>query len=239
MRSKALVLIAVLMLAHLVAGSPSPAAAAQGATILSITHSGCFIDVAFQVEDAGDYFLNAWDDGNYRGGAGGPVPAGWVMTVRYVIGDPILQGAAGIGLYIEEALGPTASVLYDSNGSYNDVPQAVGDACAAANVTSVSVVSVVNPSPIAGCDVLVPLTADAAVGTFVADADAYWSPGSLTNPLITLAAGKTAWVLGLDASGQYYQILWSCEILWVKTNTIGPNYDDVWQGHPLPTSIVD
>ncbi len=74
-----------------------------------------------------------------------------------------------------------------------------------------------------GCDVLMP-PATAVGGTFVADA-LVWKPGELTNPLVTIKAGNTARVLGLDASGQYYKIIWVCDFLWVPKATLGPNYD--------------
>jgi hypothetical protein len=233
MRTRSFLLLAVLALAYLVSGTPSPVAAAQGATIQSISLDGCYIVVTFQVEDAGNYFVNFWDDGNFRAGAGGFVPAGEVASVQYLIGDLILEGAAGIGLYVEDGLGTAATTTYDSNGSYA-VDSTVSTNCAAANTTSATFLGT---AP--GCDVLMPMTADAAVGTFVANADVYAEPGTLTSPLITLEAGKTAWVLGVDASGQYYKLVWSCSILWVKTSTMGPNYDAVWQGHPLPTGVVN
>ena len=200
-------------------------------TIQSVSLNGCYIEVVFQVEDAGNYYVNFWDDGNFRAGAGGFFEAGATGTVRYLIGDPILEGAAGIGLYVEDGLGTAATTTYASNGSYA-VPPEIGNACAALYDTSASLV-------VGGCDTLAPRTADAAVGTFVADAAAYWSPGNLTDPLVTLPAGQTAWVLGVDSTGQYYKIVWSCQTLWVKTNTMGPNFDAVWQGHPLPVTVVD
>jgi hypothetical protein len=89
-----------------------------------------------------------------------------------------------------------------------------------------------------GCDVLVPLPSTAVVGAFVADAPLYWTPGQLTSPLVTLPAGKTAWVIGKDATGGYYKVLWVCQFVWVPVNTLGPNYDAVWQGRPLPADVV-
>lgn len=89
-----------------------------------------------------------------------------------------------------------------------------------------------------GCDVLLPIPSTAVVGSFVADAPVYWQPGDLTNPLVTISAGNTAWVLGQDASGQYYKIIWVCDLVWVPKATMGPNYDAVWNGKPLPTDIV-
>ena len=77
-----------------------------------------------------------------------------------------------------------------------------------------------------------------AVGQFVANALTYWRPGDLTNPLVTIPAGKTAWVLGMDETGQYYKIIWACNYLWVPISTMGPNPDQVWNNTPLPTGIV-
>lgn len=90
-----------------------------------------------------------------------------------------------------------------------------------------------------GCDVLIPIPSTAVVGSFVADAPVYWKPGELTNPLVTIPAGNTAWVLGQDASGQYYKIIWVCDLVWVPKATVGPNYDAVWNGAPLPTNVVE
>ena len=97
------------------------------------------------------------------------------------------------------------------------------------------------PEPVAlpGCDVLLPIPATAVGGTFVADAPVYWTPGELTSPLVTIAAGNSARVIGLDASGQYYQIIWVCDFVWVPKATLGPNYDAVWNGAPLPTGVVE
>ncbi len=96
----------------------------------------------------------------------------------------------------------------------------------------------VAPAVKAGCDVLMNIPAGTVGGTFVANAQAYWAPGKLTAPVVTLAAGKSARVIGLDESGQYYKIIWGCNYLWVLKDTLGPNYDNVWHGAPLPTTVV-
>jgi len=94
------------------------------------------------------------------------------------------------------------------------------------------------PAAVAGCDVKMNIPAGTVGGTFVANAQTYWAPGKLTAPLVTLAAGKSARVIGLDESGQYYKIIWNCNYLWVLKDTLGPNYDKVWNGAPLPTTVV-
>ncbi len=112
------------------------------------------------------------------------------------------------------------------------------------NVSGTYPISVVGcpgsePVVVPGCDALLPIPATAVGGTFVADAPVYWAPGELTNPLVTIAAGNSARVLGLDASGEYYQIIWGCNFLWVPKATLGPNYDAVWHGAPLPTGVIE
>lgn len=101
----------------------------------------------------------------------------------------------------------------------------------------------VEPEPepvlVPGCDVLIPIPATAVGGSFVADAPVYWEPGQLTQPLVTIPAGKTALVIGQDSSSQYYQVLWVCDFVWVPKSTMGPNFDAVWNGAPLPTAVVD
>ena len=56
---------------------------------------------------------------------------------------------------------------------------------------------------------------------------------------MTIKAGNSARVIGLDASGQYYEIIWVCGYVWVPKATMGPNYDAVWNGAPLPVGVVD
>jgi hypothetical protein len=92
----------------------------------------------------------------------------------------------------------------------------------------------------AGCDAQVNIPPQAVVGSFVTNAAAYWEPGQLiTNPPVTIEAGKTYWVAGQDATGMYRKVLLGCQWVWVLHDTVGPNYDDVWQGKPLPTDVVD
>lgn len=91
---------------------------------------------------------------------------------------------------------------------------------------------------VAGCDLqFIPETA--VGGTFVTDTPVYFAPGQAVEPPTVIAAGNTAWVLGVDATGQYYKFLWSCDQLWAPVASMGPNYDAVWNGTPLPTVVVE
>ncbi|NDJ75932.1 MAG: hypothetical protein GYB65_06710 [Chloroflexi bacterium] len=89
-----------------------------------------------------------------------------------------------------------------------------------------------------GCDQLV-LPPNAAGGQMLATTTAYWAPGEITDPPVDLALGTTAIVLGLDDTGEYYQIAFACDYLWVPVDTIGPNPDAVWNGAALPTDVVN
>lgn len=88
-----------------------------------------------------------------------------------------------------------------------------------------------------GCDAYMDIPETAVGGTFVADAPVFWAPGELIDVVIT--AGNSARVLGVDASGEYYKIIWVCDYLWVPKSSLGPNYDAVWNGAPLPTEVVE
>lgn len=84
---------------------------------------------------------------------------------------------------------------------------------------------------------MIPLPLNAAVGTIIEPTEAMWAPmeGAYTD--VMLYPGMKLWVLGQDESGQYYKVALSGVILWVKVEAMGPNYDDTWQGHPLPTDV--
>jgi len=59
-------------------------------------------------------------------------------------------------------------------------------------------------------------------------------PDALTT--VFIPAGTSWWIM--DARDGYYQLWITCEgtPLWVSTEFVIPNYDDVWHGAPLPNS---
>ncbi len=76
------------------------------------------------------------------------------------------------------------------------------------------------------------------VGRFTSDAVLEWAPGKDTEPNAVVPAGESAWVLGVDSTGAYYKIIWSCAYRWVPVGTMTPNDDAVWRGQALPTNVV-
>ena len=94
-------------------------------------------------------------------------------------------------------------------------------------------------TPVPGCDMRIDIPSTAIGGRFVSDAGIHWEPGQMMYPALAIEAGQSALVFGQDESSSFYQILWSCDLLWVEKGTMGPNYDNVWNGHPLPTDVVE
>lgn len=88
-----------------------------------------------------------------------------------------------------------------------------------------------------GCDVTIPIPSGSVGATMTSDAQVFWQPGSVTEHV--LPAGTTVIAIGMDASGAYYKIVYVCDYLWVPAGAIGPNYDEVWEGAPLPTEVVE
>ncbi len=95
-----------------------------------------------------------------------------------------------------------------------------------------------DPVPGPGPD-MVPIPATAVVGTFLVNTPLHYAPaeGALADE--AMPAGKTLYVFGVDESGAYYQVLLSGKFFWVPVEAMGPTYDDVWNGRPLPTEVVE
>jgi hypothetical protein len=90
-----------------------------------------------------------------------------------------------------------------------------------------------------GCASFVNVPAQAVVGTFNWNSELYWMPGEPVSPVKSMEAGQSLWVAGQDESEMYYKVNLACDWYWVRKETMGPNYDDVWNGAPLPQDIVE
>lgn len=174
------------------------------------------------------------------------VEAGTIVTLLAESTDPACPVEGNIhfgeGPPLAQAIGvgsASATILTPETGTYSFCAGGiwVEDPCAFVPVTLTAFAGC-EISTAAGCPALMDMPATAVGGAFVADARAYWAPGAMVEPEVVFEAGKTAWVLGVDATGAYYKIVWGCDYLWVPVSSMGPNYDDVWNGTPLPTDVV-
>ncbi|MCK6576665.1 MAG: hypothetical protein L6Q98_01030 [Anaerolineae bacterium] len=95
-----------------------PSMAAQGATIdsLVVNTADCTLTVTFTVQDAGDYYVQIWDDGVLEYAVGGATAAGATVAYTMAIG-PVAQDSAGIGVYIYSAA--SGGTYYDDEDPYN------------------------------------------------------------------------------------------------------------------------
>lgn len=75
------------------------------------------------------------------------------------------------------------------------------------------------------------------VGLLTADTLASYAPGLSTD--ITLHAGQTFWVVGLDTTEAYYKIVLANGYLWIPAALMVPTPGAPWYSTPLPTLIVD
>ncbi|HEX3053557.1 MAG TPA: hypothetical protein VHP83_23055 [Aggregatilineaceae bacterium] len=208
---KRLVLIVFLSIFTLALGSQS-AGAASPAIITSITAENCSIFVEVYAYVEGEYTVRLLDDGHLLQTANiSASVADAYYTVQFNLGV-LGSRAPGIGIYL-------------SGGGANDsVDPYIPDIAATCG---------------AGPDQVV-LPSSAVGGTLVQSAELYWGPdpGQLVKPLVTLAVGKHVLVVGPDATDAFYKIIFAGKSLWVRAETLGPNFDSVWGGRPLPTNAV-
>lgn len=138
----------------------------------------------------------------------------------------LTTGAALCGLFNIAVPGLTwnGTVYYD----YDFAPPADDD----------DDIVVVEPEPVPGPD-LVDIPAGSVVGTVLYDTPVYHSPFPGATSVVEVTAGKTFWVYGVDSSGGFYKVMMSGKFFWLPVDAMGPNYDEVWQGMPLPTAVVE
>ncbi len=105
-------------------------------------------------------------------------------------------------------------------------------------VTAECAAVVSEPLPGPGPD-MVPIPETAVVGKFIAPAVLLYEPRPDALTEHAMDTGQSLWVIGLDASGAYYQVLLSGGFYWVPVETMGPNYDETWGGRPLPADVVE
>lgn len=85
---------------------------------------------------------------------------------------------------------------------------------------------------------MVEIPSQAVVGTFVVATSLSGTPGGVPSEF-QMQPGQTLWVFGVDSTGMYYKVLLSGQSFWVPVSSMGPNFDEVWNGAPLPTTVVD
>lgn len=73
-------------------------------------------------------------------------------------------------------------------------------------------------------------------GTVLGSPTTYYEPSlnAETIPPVVLRPNQNWWIV--DARDGFYQVFITCgaPLVWVTADALGPNFDDVWRGRPLP-----
>lgn len=85
--------------------------------------------------------------------------------------------------------------------------------------------------PVPGPD-MVDLPTGSVVGAVVADTPVYFAPEAGAATDIIIEAGKTLWVI--ERVDGFYKVVLSGKFFYLPVGSMGPNYDEVWNGTPLP-----
>jgi hypothetical protein len=155
------------------------------------------------------------------------VEPGTGATVR-LVADP--SGAPTLA----KPISVPGSMSFSMSGDPADQPPGLGYFFDSGNE---GLVNISVSCAFAGCMPEIP--EQAVVGAFTQNAEIYWEPGQLASSEPYVEAGSTYWVAGQDETGIYRKVLISCTWVWVRAETVGPNYDEVWNGAPLPTDVVE
>jgi hypothetical protein len=129
MPSCALLFGLALSSAALVAQEPSnrpgglqPRAVTDGTMDIQVVN-GCFAFINGTVDTTAGTntaFINTWDDGTFKQSFQLDFPSSpgtFPYCLVFQQPDPVLQGAAGLGVYLENGAGPAATETFDADGS--------------------------------------------------------------------------------------------------------------------------
>lgn len=194
--------------------------------------AGAILDEFEQATSLGDY------DGTFVGYGINLIPAqpdGTIIGSYAYVGETPPSAADTAEFYVlYECDDESANtVLMTCFGPYGSCPKTAQEGLALLGGDDADDVAA---EPVPGCDVLITIPANAVGATITAETPVYWQPGAVTAEVFP--AGLNVRALGVDASGMYTKVVYACGYYWVPSNVIGPNFDAVWNGAPLPTDVV-
>ncbi|WP_162909516.1 hypothetical protein [Aggregatilinea lenta] len=158
----------------------------------------------------------------------------WVGHTEYdpVTGDPFV-----VEEYYdshEEYINCVASTPDDPENPPVIVPVPGGDAPPASRGTSTGESATNAPGP-----EMVFMPSWSVMGQFNAATELLYAPNASARTGIVMEAGKTAYVLGLDESGEFRQIVFNGSYLWVPVASMQPVDAWPWNGRGLPGEVVN
>jgi hypothetical protein len=203
----------VAVLAFGLAASTTDSLAAGSPTNPIITGGHCTVTIEFDAAALVPYQVVILDDNVVIfDETAQPAAVGETLIFVYT-GTEVGTAAPGIGIYI-----------YENGTSVFDVDPYTG---------------IDGNCQQASCEASLP--SGSVVVFFLSSTMSYWAPrlDATTGVILDLTSGsKSYWVLGQDESHSFYKIALACDYLWVPVEAMGPNYDAVWNGTPLPSRVV-
>jgi hypothetical protein len=205
---KRLVFTGILLITALAVLPVGPALAGGLPTDPIITADACVLTVEFDAQVPGIYTVDIWDDGKIiQSQSQAGAFFGDTLVFQFFIYE-FGTVAKGVGV----------AIMKDGNWlSYWEVggfePECFGALAA-------------------GCNPRIP--EGSVVGQVLENTLAYWAPSMDATTSTVLPIGTTWWVIGTDDSKTWYQVMVSCQAVWVPARMMGPNPDAVWNSAPLP-----
>lgn len=218
------VLLAILCLSSFI---PSSITSAQEFPVItSVTRDACVLTITFTTYERGAHTLLIGDEGAVIfSGQFEATASPQQFTTTYTIQAPVGQAAVG---YDYRVIAPSQADSGPSLFDEMEIPPDVIEECQAQS----------------GSACTMSLPAGSVVGSMAKSSIVYWAPdlSKEIKPQLILGTddtNKTWWVLGQDASHEFYKIAIVCGVyVWVPVDVMGPNYDEVWHGAPLPDRVV-
>ena len=167
---------------------------------------------------------------------GAPLPDGtvYVLHADQWAGEPV-DGVPTQLYYTshEEYITCIASIPDDPGDPPVIVPVPGGDAPPASRGPSTVESATDAPGP-----EMVFMPAWRVMGQFSMATELLYAPDPNAGTGIIMDAGKTLWVLGLDASGNYREVVLTGKYLWVPVASMQPVEAWPWLGRGLPGEVV-
>lgn len=222
---KRLGIVAAVIIASLLLVVPS--FAAPGGNIVGVSQDGCTLNITVNITgDTGIYRIYITDTGltyalkSFQGVSGQQTTVS-IPVISSVSDNPITVGSGsgfGVDIHLMDEAGFSFTDLLDRVATYEILND---EECQAAYLAAQCAAGVIPEG--------------AVVGALPESQLAYYAPGLATgNPRVFLNPG-TYWIVDVAVEEGFYQILLACNLLWVPIDSMRPNYDEVWQGRPLPT----
>ncbi len=181
---------------------------------------GCDLTVTFTATEPGDYTVSIFDDGSEVFNQTQTLDGGATGTFVY---SATFVGSLSPEVAVQIFRDGFSTFLFDYEGELGFDAECSG---------------ILSGLTAPACNGAAPPFA--AGGSVIVPGELHWSNFSGASTGVVLMPEKTVIVYGIDAAGEYWYVLYACKFYWMEVGTLAPNFDNVWNGKPLPAdNIID